>query len=1037
MLEGLGSIMVPASTVMTLPDHGVAMSAFVQDLAQTSKQSVFLNGVMHVQARSSTLGYIMNLRLPLSSVTTLDGLGGLRDTQVLSLDLSYSTAAKLVMHVGMCLKNPSRISVPWLGPLNFDIFYNGAHMGNLSTQNGLPVVTNAASHDACRDLGRSGYNFLNLTGGLHPTNSSSGDGLMSCYLSGEQCEVVARARHLQGASAATSRTIFSHALDNLDLLARFVKSRPKPVVKGLQIEHMMLTPITDNEVGINFTANVGIQSPLGRSPLEVLTVALSADLERSGGEVIGHLTTSATTVSSPNMLEGFGSIMVPASTVMTMPDHGVAMSAFVQNLAQTSKQNVSLNGVMHVQARSNALGYIMNLRLPLSSATVLDGFGGLRDTQVLGLDLSNSTATKPVMKVGMCLKNPSRISVLWLGVLNFDIFYAGAYMGNMSTQDGLPVVTNDASHDACRDLGQSGYNFLDLTGELHPTNSSSADGLMSCYLAGEACEVVARAQNLQGESASNTSTIFSHALDSLDIVARFVQCPPKPVVKRLQMKQLTLTPNTDDELSINFTANVDIQSPLGGSPLEVLTVALSADLQSSENEVIGHLKSAATTVPAPNVLERLGSIVIPASAIMALPDQGVAMSTFVADLVQTARQNISLNGVMHVKARSSALGYVMNLRLPLVSAATLDGFDSFRGSEIRVTGLDVMDGFTGGLHLSIDFELPNPTNIGVSMGPVTAQLWVGGVQIGTISVPNLALHPNKTASFQNVTAKYTPPTTTNATTTSTQAQGVQHEGRDCWIDCGGKAGICSWCGTGMCCHSSGRFASDPVECEGAAHNYGGIHACVPQNVAGQDFVSNYVNGILQNIDVQGPADGSGTETDLFKPAIASLALTGSLPGLSAGLLQKAMILNPGVLSLNQVPTSVVVQNPFSTSLTVRGMYVLVFACEEYQWGDQNGPACLKYYEDALGNVDQSGLVNVIPAKSQATMPYYTMWVYDVFQHGSIDTILKSQDAGGMVKVSGFVDVTIGQFTTRLSISQKGVDVCSAGNAYFSPSDATC
>jgi len=62
---------------------------------------------------------------------------------------------------------------------------------------------------------------------------------------------------------------------------------------------------------------------------------------------------------------------------------------------------------------------------------------------------------------------------------------------------------------------------------------------------------------------------------------------------------------------------------------------------------------------------------------------------------------------------------------------------------------------------------------------------------------------------------------------------IQHEGEDCWEGCNGKPGLCAWCGTGMCCHSSGERREDPAECKGVTHKYrkglfrNGMHACIP------------------------------------------------------------------------------------------------------------------------------------------------------------------------------------------------------------------
>merc|ERR1712190_148929 len=100
---------------------------------------------------------------------------------------------------------------------------------------------------------------------------------------------------------------------------------------------------------------------------------------------------------------------------------------------------------------------------------------------------------------------------------------------------------------------------------------------------------------------------------------------------------------------------------------------------------------------------------------------------------------------------------IMDISIPLSTEATVSGFDSFRKSKVTVSRLDVVGGFNGGLDLSVDFSLLNPTNIGVSMGAVTMQLFTSGVQIGEMSLLSLDLQAGASSVFNRVPAKYVPP----------------------------------------------------------------------------------------------------------------------------------------------------------------------------------------------------------------------------------------------------------------------------------------
>eukprot|EP00928_Gymnodinium_smaydae_P020065 TRINITY_DN1774_c0_g1_i2.p1 TRINITY_DN1774_c0_g1~~TRINITY_DN1774_c0_g1_i2.p1 ORF type:complete len:4665 (+),score=549.86 TRINITY_DN1774_c0_g1_i2:454-13995(+) len=61
--------------------------------------------------------------------------------------------------------------------------------------------------------------------------------------------------------------------------------------------------------------------------------------------------------------------------------------------------------------------------------------------------------------------------------------------------------------------------------------------------------------------------------------------------------------------------------------------------------------------------------------------------------------------------------------------------------------------------------------------------------------------------------------------TSSRASALQHGGQDCFDQCGGKGGMCDYCGAGnACCH--GGSAQDPEACDLAVNAPSDKHACV-------------------------------------------------------------------------------------------------------------------------------------------------------------------------------------------------------------------
>lgn len=650
------------------------------------------------------------------------------------------------------------------------------------------------------------------------------------------------------------------------------------------------------------------------------------------------------------------SIQALRSTIVDVPSQlfhvadSVSWEKCLQQLVRNEQVRLQLKSTVSITAVGATFQDV-----DFDNTISVTGLGGLRDAQIVRLDLSDSTVTELALHADICIKNPSDISVSNLGDFDFALFRQGFFMGNITTQDVRLVVTRNAeSDDACQQLG-SGYNFVRATGILQPANHSAADDLISCYLSGEPCQVVARACHVQGSH----TTVFSDALSDLEIPA-VLKGDAKPVVTGLHLKQVMFTTKTSDEVSMAFAADVDIQSPLGSlSQLQVLAVSLSADIEWS-NKVMGHMASFPAVVHPPSVVQGSGIITINATPSIALPDKGAVLSDFMKELMQTPMQNISLRGTARVQARSSALGYIMDISIPLSTETTVSGFDSFRKSEVTVSRLAVSGGFSGGLDLSVDFSFLNPTNIGVSMGAVTMQLLTSGVQIGEMSLLNLDLQAGAPCVFNSVPAKYMPP-------------------------------------------------ADPSQAAIAEH-----------------FLSNYANGVSQSIEVRVATDGSATQNDIFKPALSKLTVRGLLPGLSRGFVERAMMLNPSLFSLNLVPTSVVVQNPFGIALTVRRVSLDQYGCEDY-----SGQTCLRYYQESLGSIKEGDIRIPIPANGTAVTPYYTVRISNILSHESLQTISRVDvNHGGIVRIAGYVDVTIGQFDTRLHLEQGGVSVCSAGHADF-------
>lgn len=102
----------------------------------------------------------------------------------------------------------------------------------------------------------------------------------------------------------------------------------------------------------------------------------------------------------------------------------------------------------------------------------------------------------------------------------------------------------------------------------------------------------------------------------------------------------------------------------------------------------------------------------------------------------------------------------------------------------------------------------------------------------------------------------------------------------------------------------------------------------------------FCNGLMLATVVQIQIKGSKTSTplDILQPAMKSLTIPSSLPMLAdffpamPTLVTSSMLYLPSLMHLTRIPTALELRNPFSESITVSGVDLLLYPCEDQRTG---------------------------------------------------------------------------------------------------------
>ncbi|GMH72221.1 hypothetical protein TL16_g05861 [Triparma laevis f. inornata] len=798
---------------------------------------------------------------------------GLDDVQMSVFDLTQSTADSIIVQMTVCLKNPSDISVGNLGDMYFGVYYNDFYMGNVTaTEAETSLTKDDPSSPGCEQFGAMGYNSIPMFGTLVPADDAhdAADELMSRYLSGKSSPVSAKAL----SPVADSLPLFNTGMQGLSLDTT-LNGDETPLIVGIEFKSATVTPINNDACAMDMVAAVSMQNPLGpESPLYITTVDMTVDMGYNGAKV-GQAKTFETDVPEPNEVKGNDILTVPAYALMELFDKGASLTAFAKDLINLDTLEVSLTGSTGTTAYCPALGYNMNIAEvpivlpnpdtnPALPPVTIQGMGGLKDVTITEYAISGNVPPSDtctdhcglIVSVTARIVNPSPFGMV-LGTLNAEMLDQNKVkLGTVGTVEDLTL--------------SPGVNNVTMAGILHPDDDdalAAAADFMSTYMNNSA-----QVTTVRGTDAGDTpinwlndivnglelSTVFPGAgddfaaLTEIEIIAMEMELTSDSHAKVASTvkARLNVPPQVSQSIIMNVTfsgmvfdlIDPDTSSHLGGLTLDVTDVPVTY-----ENGYI-----TATFEKTDMAIKDFEGTQDLIAQLMVNPDKTVRMEGKASPLVETG------------------MGWLQLKDVPFGGETVMYGFNNLidpntQEPEMKITKIDIDSGEEGILHLLVDCEVTNPSNVKPEMGRVSMDLWTYNetdadmvYNIGMVTVEDFTLEANigrnAVTKFEKVPAQYVIP-------------------------------------------------EDPLA-----------------ERAGALFLSNFVSGIDQKAQMRGAPDGSGTEIELLKPALKALSTRSDVPGLVGNVLTKSVMHFPHCgfdgCDLKNLPTILFVQNPFSADMTV-------------------------------------------------------------------------------------------------------------------------
>lgn len=369
--------------------------------------------------------------------TTLAGLSGLSQLEVVAADLSHSTAEQVEAMLTATIFNPSVIEMDPAGDLTMEVFYEGMSMGTAYSYNTSLL---------------SGMNIVNLTNIMHPHPSDDprAEALFSKLLAGEKVDVVINA-------SSSSVPLYSPALEGLVIDTGLTIDVPA-LLGSVTINRggLQLRVADQTQFGLLLDADIEVVSPLGADcPFDVQTAAMEVHLYDARGREVIRSTTDPVPVQ--NGSTPVVTITLDSTAIIVDQE---AFSDFAADLISSKTVTMHMLGTSNVST-TTVMGRMDLFGIAIDAHVEMQGLAGFEgvDLQEQGLQVLGGSAGGIQVSATLQATGTSNVGMdLGAGSnLTLTMLYKGKRVGtsvvpHFTLQPGLnvaayPVVMGDHQSD--------------------------------------------------------------------------------------------------------------------------------------------------------------------------------------------------------------------------------------------------------------------------------------------------------------------------------------------------------------------------------------------------------------------------------------------------------------------------------------------------------------------------------------------------------------------------------------------------------------
>ncbi|KAG0049206.1 hypothetical protein BGZ83_005982 [Gryganskiella cystojenkinii] len=433
-----------------------------------------------------------------------------------------------------------------------------------------------------------------------------------------------------------------------------------------------------------------------------------------------------------------GTTLIPGSSYAHggQGDMNLASSFSITNAtAFTEFSSYMLNAptfIWHLEGKLNVHALSRTVKnLDLKKDITVNAFNGLSGIKIdkFSLPGDDPSGKGIIIQIDTTVTNPSAVQ-MYMGSLTLAISYKDTLMGYV-TSTNMTMVR--------------GPQTMSMTGVLIPQNTTQGladtSEMMSRYIGNLVTNTTATGVSVMPDGV-NELPWLSAAVKNLKLNVPLQSPIPLQLIKALNLGALGLvfTPPTAYEpvttstgvianysLPDGFNFNIAFQQVSNAFTLTRNGLPI-ATINSTYNPSTSNMAAGTLTF---NLL----------STPLIVPDEShAAFQEFNRDLTIGSDLPFNVNGQASVYANTS-IGVVNLVNIPFNASTQLSGLQSLANPAPVITSLQVVSGTVAGLTMNISVIIVNPSSISLSAGDVVLALMYKGVNLGTVTMPNLNIVP--------------------------------------------------------------------------------------------------------------------------------------------------------------------------------------------------------------------------------------------------------------------------------------------------------